>query len=109
MTHPWERLYPPGLHWDTPIPRGAVTDLLDRAVCEYGPRPAIDFRGRRISYAELGAGAERLARGLAALGIQPGDAVALLLPNTPAHPITFFAVLRLGGTVVHLTPLDPAR
>src|SRR4051812_2449371 len=109
MTHPWERLYPPGLHWDTPIPRGAVTDLLDRAVRDYPERGAIEFRGDRITYAELGAEVDRLARGLAALGIERGDAVGLLLPNTPAHPVSFFAVLRLGARVVHLTPLDPAR
>jgi long-chain acyl-CoA synthetase len=31
------------------------------------------------------------------------------LPNTPYHPITFFAVLRCGGRVVHLSPLDAER
>ena len=50
-----------------------------------------------------------LARGLAALGVMAGDAVAVLLPNTPVHPITFFAVVTLGARLVHLTPLDPAR
>ena len=62
-----------------------------------------------IGFAELGARVDRLARGLAALGVGAGDAVALLLPNSPAHPVAFFAVLRLGARVVHATPLDPAR
>ncbi len=39
----------------------------------------------------------------------PGVSVALYLPNVPYHPISFFAVLRAGGRVVHLSPLDPAR
>ena len=43
------------------------------------------------------------------LGIKPGTAVALYLPNTPYHPITFFAVLRCGGRIVHLSPLDAER
>src|SRR4051812_34315378 len=109
MTHPWEALYPPGLRWDTPIPAGTVPGLLDRAVRDYGARAAIEFRRRRITYAELGAEVDRLARGLAAIGVRRDDAIALLLPNTPAHPISFFAILRLGARVVHLTPLDPAR
>ncbi len=107
--HPWEASYPPSVRWDAPLAVGTLTALLDRAVAGYGPRPAIEFRGRTMSFTDLGARVERLARGLLALGILPGDAVALLLPNSPAHPVAFFAVLRMGGRVVHLTPLDPAR
>ena len=83
--------------------------LLARSVAAFGAQPAIDFRGRTVSYAELGERVKRLARGLAALGIGRGDAVALLLPNTPVHPISFFAVATIGARLVHLTPLDPAR
>ncbi len=43
------------------------------------------------------------------LGVGPGTAVALYLPNTPYHPIAFFAVLKAGGRVVHLSPLDAER
>ena len=107
--HPWEASYPPGLRWDTPIPTGTLPALLDRSVAEYPHRPALQFRTRRMTFADLGARVDRLARGLAALGLLPGDAVALLLPNSPAHPIAFFATLRIGARVVHLSPLDPAR
>ncbi len=75
----------------------------------HADRPALEFRGRRMGYAELGARVDRLAGGLRAAGVRAGDAVALLLPNSPAHPVAFFAVLRIGARVVHLTPLDPAR
>ena len=107
--HPWEGLYPPGLDWGMPLEAGVVTGLLDRAVGQGAARPALAFRGRVMSYAELGVRVERLARGLHALGVRRGDAVGLLLGNSPAHPVAFFAVLRLGARVVHLTPLDPAR
>ncbi len=109
MNRPWDVHYPPGLAWDTPIAVETLPALLARAVAAFGPEPAIDFRGRTISYAELGRRVAQAARGLAALGIKRGDAVALLLPNTPVHPIAFFAVVTLGARVVHLTPLDPAR
>ena len=109
MNRPWEVHYPPGLAWDTPIAVETLPALLARAVAAFGAEPAIDFRGRTISYAELGRRVAQAAWGLAALGIKRGDAVALLLPNTPVHPIAFFAVVTLGARVVHLTPLDPAR
>ncbi len=106
---PWEASYPDGVRWDTPIAVSTLPELLDRAVKAFGDRPALEFRGRRMTYGELGARVDRLARGLLALGLLPGDAVALLLTNSPAHPIAFFAVLRIGAQVVHLSPLDPAR
>lgn len=109
MIRPWETHYPPGLAWDMPIAPGILPDLLARAAARFGPEPAIDFRDRVVNYDELNRRATRVARGLVALGIGAGDAVALLLPNTPVHPITFFAVVMIGARVVHLTPLDPAR
>ena len=105
----WEASYPPGARWDAPLPTSTLPALLDRAVAAYGDHPAIEFRGRRIGFAELGARVERIAAGLRALGVRPGDSVALLLPNTPWHPVAFFAALRAGARVVHLTPLDPPR
>jgi len=107
--HAWEVHYPPGLDWGAPVPRGTLAGLLARAVERFGGESAFEFRGRRLSYDELGRRVERLARGLAALGIGRGDAVGLLLPNTPVHPVSFFAIASLGARVVHLTPLDPAR
>ena len=100
---PWQALYPATLRWDTPIPTTTLIALLDRALATYGPRPFIDFRGRKLSFDELGHHIHRLAATL------PAAPIALLLPNTPAHPVAFFATLRAGGTVVHLSPLDPPR
>ncbi len=105
----WEALYPPGLSWDVPLGITTLPAMLDDAVARFADRPALTFRQHTLRFAELGARVDRLARGLHAQGVRPGDAVALLLPNTPAHPIAFFATLRLGARVVHLTPLDPAR
>ena len=35
--------------------------------------------------------------GLLRLGVQPGEKIALYLPNSPYHPYSFFAVLKAGG------------
>ncbi|MGC8523971.1 MAG: dicarboxylate--CoA ligase PimA [Acidibrevibacterium sp.] len=107
--HPWEAIYPPGLDWGTKIAAGTLTDMLDEAVAAYGDRPAFEFNGHRMSFAEFGAAVARAAAGLARLGAGPGRSVALYLANLPYHPIAFFAVLRTGARVVHLSPLDPPR
>ena len=109
QAHPWEALYPPGLAWNTPLPVTPVPILLDRAAHTHAQKPAITFRNQTLTFADLQTRVDRLARGLAALGVDRHQAVALLLPNSPAHPIAFFACLRLGARVVHLSPLDPAR
>ncbi|MFG1266064.1 AMP-binding protein [Xanthobacter aminoxidans] len=70
---------------------------------------AFDFRERKISYRELAREVERLASGLADAGVVRGDAVALLLPNTPYHPLAFFALTRLAARVVHISALDARR
>jgi len=107
--YPWERSYPPGVRWDAPIETSTLTALLDRAVGSYGDRPAIEFNEHRIGFRELGETVERAAAGLIRRGVRPDRSVALYLPNTPYHPIGFFAALRAGGRVVHLSPLDPVR
>ncbi len=88
---------------------GGPLDLLDAAVATHGARPAIDFFGRRWSYAELGAQVARTARGLQDLGVGPGVRVGLCLPNSPYSVICYYAVLRAGGVVVNFNPLYVER
>jgi long-chain acyl-CoA synthetase len=107
--HAWEQQYPPDIDWGAPIAQYTMPELLDRAVAQHAVRPAIEFRGRTTSYAELGARVDAAASRLQALGVGPGVSVAVYLPNTPWHPISFFGILRAGGRVVHLSPLDPPR
>ncbi len=86
-----------------------LTDLLDKAVLRYGDWPALDFLGRRWTYAELVELVRRAARGLQDLGVRRGTRVGLCLPNTPYFPIFYFAVLRIGGIVVNFNPLYVER
>nr|WP_245215459.1 AMP-binding protein [Pararoseomonas baculiformis] len=109
LSRPWIASYPEGCRWDAPLERGTLGGLLDRAVARWGAKPALEYRGRQISYSELGAAVERLAAGLMGLGLGQGQAVGLLLPNTPWHPVCFLALARIGARVVHLSPLDAKR
>ncbi len=106
MTHPGEQFYPQGVRWDDAIERGTLPDLLSKAAAEYATRPAIEFRDRPISYAELEAMAETAAAAFLRAGCGKGATIALFLGNTPDHPVNFFGALKAGARLVHLSPLD---
>jgi long-chain acyl-CoA synthetase len=96
------------------IPARAITavpvaDLLDAAVAAFGGRPAMDFSGRQWTYAEAGALVDRAARGLQDRGVGKGVQVGLCLPNTPYYLIFYYAILKIGGTVVNFNPLYVER
>ncbi len=59
-------------------------------------------RGRRFTYPELNARANRTANALAALGVRKGDRVGLLLLNGVEYVESFFAIAKLGAIVVPL-------
>ena len=105
----WEKSYPPGIRWDTPIVTTTLPALIERSAARFPDRPAIEFRDRQLLYKELAAASQRLTAGLLRLGIGRGTAVGFYLPNTPDHPIALFGVTRTGARVVQLSPLDAER
>ena len=107
--HPWEALYPPGLSWRQPDPQGTLPELLDTAARTWGDRPAIEYRDRQIGFRKLSDLVNHLAAGFIAAGYGPGSTIALFLPNTPWHSVCFFAALKAGARLVHLSPLDAPR
>ncbi len=82
--------------------------FLERSASVHPQRTAIVHGGRRISYAAMAAEATRVAQGLRASGIEPGDRVAYLCPNIPEELIAHFAVPLAGAVLVALnTRLAP--
>lgn len=81
-----------------------LAQLLDQAAEEYGERPAVVFEDQEISYSELGDATSRLAGGLKELGIQPGDRVAVYLPNLPEFVVSIWGILKAGAVP---TPMNP--
>jgi len=106
MTHPGEQFYPQGVHWDDPIARGTLPDLLSQAVRDYGDRAVLEFRDAPITYAALEDMVEVAASAYLRAGYGKDSSVALFLGNTPDHPINFFGALKAGARIVHLSPLD---
>lgn len=79
---------------------GWITDAAGR----YPDRAAIVQGPVRVSWSELAQRIDRFAAGLAALGVETGDALALVLPNRPEFVVAFFAAMRLGAIVAPAAP-----
>jgi len=107
--HAWERHYPPAVDWGMKLQTGPVPDLLDRAVAATPEKPAIEYRDRTITYGELSRLVDRMAAGMLSRGLGAGRTLALFLPNTPWHTVCFFAALKAGARLVHMSPLDAPR
>ena len=83
--------------------------LLEDSARSVPDRDAVVCGPARLTYAELDAAASRVAAGLAARGIGPGDQVALSCPNLPWFPIAYHGILKAGATVVPLNVLLTER
>jgi long-chain acyl-CoA synthetase len=110
---PWLAAYPADVPADHDFPKVPLTRLLDDAADAFPGTVALSTFalssvGTRMTYRALRDAVNRLAGGLAGLGVRPGQRVALVLPNCPQHVIAFFAVLRLGATVVQCNPVASA-
>jgi fatty-acyl-CoA synthase len=86
-------------------PETWITELtplsfLARSAGVYPDKTAIVHGAQRWTYAEFARDAQRLARGLRASGVQPGDRVACLLPNVPAMLHAHFGVPLAGAVLV---------
>ena len=99
--------HPVAFEW-TPEPM-ALGALLERSAGRFGDRIALDFMGRRWSYAGLLREARSAAAGFLDLGVLPGTRVGLFLPNTPHYPIAYYGALLAGATVVNYSPLYSAE
>jgi fatty-acyl-CoA synthase len=74
--------------------------LPERAAQRWGGREALAFQGKRWSFAELHARVDAVAKGLLALGIAPGDKVALWMVNRPEWIDAMFAIMKIGAVLV---------
>jgi long-chain acyl-CoA synthetase len=82
-----------------------LAHVLSRAGRAHSDRIALHHTERSLTFGELEEGAALAAARLRGLGVEPGDRVALRLPNGPAFVVAWLGGLRLGAIVVPLNPL----
>jgi len=76
---------------------------------DYPDRPALRCDELEVTFSQFDAAAARVATFLEREGIEPGDRVGLMLPNTPAFAVAFYGILRSGAVAVPINPLLKGR
>ena len=103
--HPWLSCYPSKVNWHAELEPKPLPQMFDDAMARFETLPCTYFLGKSLTYGEIARQTERVAAGLQAEGLKPGDKVGLLLPNCPYHIMFYFAALKIGCTVVNYNPL----
>ncbi len=89
---------------------GSVTDIFHAAVKRYADKPAFSCMGQTLTFADL----DRLSGDFAAwlqneTTLEPGDRIAIQLPNVLQFPVAVFGAMRAGMVVVNTNPLYTER
>ena len=103
--YPWIKNYPKDVAWDAHINVCPVYEMLDRTAKNFPDAPAFDFLGAKQSWGELNDKTIKFAKGLQDIGVKKGDKVGIFLPNCPFFVIAYYALMRVGATVVNYNPL----
>jgi len=77
--------------------------VLEKTARRFGGKTAVAMDKRRLSYTQLDEASNKVANALLAMGVNKGDRVAMLLPNSPEFVAIYFGVVKIGAIAV---PLD---
>ncbi len=111
MEKVWLKSYPPGVPEEVDLSEyQSVTDIFEQAIKQFGEHPCFYNLGTTLTYNEMDRYTDQLASYLQDLpGFEKGDRVAVMMPNVLQNPISIFAILRAGFTVVNTNPLYTPR
>ncbi|MDR6232517.1 long-chain fatty acid--CoA ligase [Pseudomonas oryzihabitans] len=111
MPNFWSDKYPEGIQTDIDPGRYRNVLAVFREACQtYADRPAFSNLGRTLSYRELYELSGQFAAYLQKhTDLQPGDRIAVQMPNVLQYPVVVFGAMRAGLVVVNTNPLYTAR
>jgi long-chain acyl-CoA synthetase len=109
FTRPWHAAYDAGVPHELRFEELTLAAAFTRSAKTHADRPALAFLNATITYARLAELVARFAGALVALGVKPGDRVAIQLPNLPQTVIAFQAALQVGAVAVMTNPLYTLR
>ena len=111
MEKVWLKNYPPGVPETIDVNAyQSVAEVFVQAAEKYGDIPAFSNFGTTLSYDDMNRLTTQLASYLQNLpNMRKGDRVAIMMPNILQNPVSIFAAIRGGFTVVNTNPLYTAR
>ena len=105
----WHKSYAPGVPKSLDYERTTISEALTRSAKNFPNHTALNYMGKKITYAELDRLVNSFARALQDLGIQEGDKVGVCLPNIPQVITANLAIFRIGAVTVQNNPLYTER
>jgi long-chain acyl-CoA synthetase len=105
----WHKSYASGVKKTLEYEKVTLSQALTRSAKNFPVHTALNYMGKKITFKELDGLVNAFARALQEMGIQPGDKVALCLPNIPQAIIANYAVFRIGAVAVQNNPLYTER
>ncbi len=101
---PWLEHYDHGVPAEIELPNLSLVDLFRDAVQDAGDATCTIYEHETLTYLQVDDLSDRIARFLIDVGLQKGDRVGILLPNSPAFVISYYGILKAGGVVMALNP-----
>lgn len=101
----WQQNYNHPVAWNQSFRPMSLPEMLIASVSAHPNASMIDFMGRKYTYAQVLAGARRVACGLLAMGVKRGDRIGLYLPNVPHYVAAYYGIMLIGATAVNFSPL----
>ncbi len=108
-SRPWLKYYDPQVPPHLTYPRIPLYRILDETAAKHPNDPCTNFLGKQLTYQQIKQLSDRFATSIRRMGIQKGDRVVLLLPNSPQFILAYYGLLKAGVVVVPLNPLSAER
>ena len=103
---PWLAQYPAGIPANVEVDAfSTLKDLIADVTAKYTNRPAFSCMGKDLTYGELDKLSTAFGAYLHYRGLQPGDRVAVMMPNMLQYPIVLHGLLKAGLVIVNTNPL----
>jgi long-chain acyl-CoA synthetase len=110
MEKPWLQIYPAGVPANIdPSQYPLLIDMINESLEKYADQTAFIFMGKSMTFGEVDRLSTQFAAYLQSRGLEPGDRIALMMPNMLQYPIALFGCLRAGLILVNTNPLYTPR
>lgn len=107
---PWLKNYPQGVPANiNPDKYDSVVSLFEESVMKFKSKVAFTSMGKSLTFAQVDRMSSNFGAYLISRGLQPGDKIAIMMPNLLQYPIALFGALRAGLVVVNTNPLYTPR
>ncbi|MEO6758795.1 MAG: AMP-binding protein, partial [Saprospiraceae bacterium] len=87
----------------------SLLNMLEESFQKYRDLPAFTFMGKTLTFGEVDRLSTQFGAYLQSRGLEPGDRIALMMPNMLQYPIALFGALRAGLVLVNTNPLYTPR